>query len=265
MPLVEELPVTSTVKAQAGWAYVPDTGPILAQQPGKRDRKRAATIAARQGQTGTAKREKAIQQRLDSLSKENYKDVPIQIPPSDRARDKNRKVPSTVKRILGYHKQFSHYLAEEEASNPQGVHYVLPNVQGQVENMRKGPPARKRMSVDVRRQRVEEQVKEEDVVMEDVEKEYPVQWDDDPLLKSEKGDVPGMPSRRVMELLVSEPPLTYSAARAVADADGPPPRRFCGICGYWARVKCRKCQDWTCGIMECWKTHEGVCVMANAM
>lgn len=285
MPLVEELPVTSTVKVSAGWAYVPDTGPIAAQQPGTRDRRRAAataTAASRQGQTGSAKREKAIQQRLDSLSKENHKDVTLPIPPSDRARDKNRKVSITVKRILGYQKHFAHYLAEEEANNPNGVHYVLPNVQVQNEMLppvdkvkRGGRGKRSRVQspdrVERSRRSIDESrdptVKEEDTVMQDVEDEvsYPAEWDDDPLLKSEKTAVPTMPSRRVMDLLTSEPPLTYNASRAVADGDGPPPRRFCGMCGYWARVKCRKCQDWTCGIMECWKSHEGLCIMASAM
>lgn len=96
--------------------------------------------------------------------------------------------------------------------------------------------------------------------------EYPPEWDNDPLLVSIPQSVPPMPSDRVMQLLVSEPPLTYSAARAkpLDEEKRPPPRKFCGVCGYWGRVKCRKCEDYTCGIMECWRDHERICVNANA-
>lgn len=92
---------------------------------------------------------------------------------------------------------------------------------------------------------------------------YPKEWDDDPLLRSE--GVPAMPSDRIMQLLISEPPLSYTAARALPPDEEHrlPPRNFCSICGYWGRVKCGKCGEWTCGIMECWRSHEGVCEMAQ--
>lgn len=92
---------------------------------------------------------------------------------------------------------------------------------------------------------------------------YPKEWDDDPLLRSD--GVPVMPSEKVMQILLSEPPLSYSAARATPldEEHRPPSRNFCAICGYWGRVKCGKCGEWTCGIMECWKSHEGVCEMAQ--
>lgn len=81
-------------------------------------------------------------------------------------------------------------------------------------------------------------------------------FDHDPLLKSH---TPKMPSARVMEALLSEPPLTYNAARAKPLDDGVPVRYFCSICGYWGKVKCRKCGERTCGLMECWKGHEVGC------
>jgi zinc finger HIT domain-containing protein 1 len=77
--------------------------------------------------------------------------------------------------------------------------------------------------------------------------------DNEPLLKSH---IPKMPSGRVMEALLSEPPLTYNAARAKPLHNGTPVRYFCAICGYWGKVKCRKCGERTCGLMECWKGHE---------
>ena len=96
--------------AQPGWAYVPDTGPIAAIQPGQRKRGRDDNAFG----GSSAKQLKAIEQRLKDLDKENYKDVPIPIPKGDRDR-KGRKMTSNVRRILGYSRNFGHYLADEEA------------------------------------------------------------------------------------------------------------------------------------------------------
>lgn len=352
MRLIEELPVSQTIKASHGWAYVPDTGPIAAQQPGTRDRKRVAAGAARTAATSSAKREKATSQRLESLNKENYRDgVSIPIPPSNREKDKGRKETSNVKRILGYQRNFAHYLADVEANNPGELHYRLPNAPTAM-----GPPrtpalardksshrkastdtnvsrkrgAARRATAEVtsrpttptetpsrgttqgrqssRSQSIsnfeteaspagalvkkeEQEVSEEkDTAMTDVSSiqtgnaalppsqssagslkelehntSYPPEWDTDPLLSSHPSEVPPMPTGRIMQILISEPPLTYTAARATPlDEDKrPPPRRFCGVCGYWGKVKCKKCEEWTCGLMGCWRTHEGTCPMAN--
>lgn len=351
MPLIEELPVTSTIKASHGWAYVPDTGPIVAQQPGTRDRKRAAVTSSKQAATATAKQQKAIQVRLVSLSKENYKDgvtVPIPTRTGSSAREKaGRKMTNNVRRILTYQRGFAHYLADEEANNPGGIHYQLPSLatamgpppaptqsttdeaktqrnssrdEGrrrtgasraqsttnessapgtptpssatQTKGRKRGRPslrAKAEAEEAVAPATTEEQedthVKPEDsdIVMidagpaisteksaADAEKvspqpDYPPEWDNDPLLSTTADNVPRMPSERIMQLLISEPPLTYNAARATPlDPDKQrPPRHFCGVCGYWGKVKCRKCEDWSCGIMECWKAHEAVCAMAN--
>lgn len=368
MPLIEELPVTSTIKASHGWAYVPDTGPIAAQQPGIRDRKRAAAASTKHTANASAKQQKAIQQRLDSLNKENYKDgvtVPIPARTGASAREKaGKKMTSNVRRILTYQRGFAHYLADEEANNPAGKHYQMPNLASGMgpplppasapaivstsvadakiqKNASKDEGSRRKSgttrtragtietpasqpSTPVSQPRgrkrgrpslqstvtVEEiqtptpveqnqTVKSEDVdtMMLDKEQDvklitsdpsntdpqtqkqagqqekpsdsdqpdYPPEWDHDPLLTTTHDDVPRMPSDKVMQLLLSEPPLTYNAARATPlDSDHRrPPRHFCGVCGYWGRVKCRKCEEWTCGIMECWKSHEGVCVVGN--
>jgi len=346
MPLIEELPVSQTIKASHGWAYVPDTGPIASQQPGTRDRKRAAATTSRSAAVSTAKREKATQQRLESLNKENYKDgVAVPIPSSNRERDKGRKVTSNVKRILGYQRNFAHYLADIEANYPGEQHYRLPNAPTAM-----GPPptpavargdsshrkastdttaskrrSAARMSISneisrpttptetptkgtkrgrqssrsqsismpdaesspvgppVKKEEPTEDADEKDIPMADASSAdpsqptpgvsaelepyapYPTQWDTDPLLASSASEVPPMPTDRIMQLLISEQPLTYAAARATPlDEDTrPPPRHFCGICGYWGKVKCKKCEEWTCGLMDCWKTHEATCAMAN--
>jgi len=352
MPLIEELPVSQTIKASHGWAYIPDTGPIAAQQPGTRDRKRVAAGAARSTATSSAKREKATSQRLESLNKENYRDgVSIPIPPSNREKGKGRKETSNVKRILGYQRTFAHYLADVEANNPGELHYRLPNAPTAMGPPRtpalaRGESSQRKASTDTNASRKrsgarrsiaddssrpttpietptrgtkrgrqssrsqsisnletearpagavvkkeEQEVSEEkDTAMTDVssiqtgnaapppsqsspdalnEREskasYPLEWDTDPLLSSYPSDVPSMPTDRIMQLLISEQPLTYTAARArpLDEDKRPPPRRFCGICGYWGKVKCKKCEEWTCGLMECWRTHEGTCPMAN--
>lgn len=368
MPLIEELPVTSTIKASHGWAYVPDTGPIAAQQPGIRDRKRAAAATTAHAANASAKQQKAIQQRLDSLNKENHKDgVTVAIlarAGGANTREKaGRKMTSNVRRILTYQRGFAHYLADEEANNPGGIHYQMPNLTGgmgpppapiagaavsapsdtksqksaantkddgrrksgttrtrtgtneeisQPSTPASAPRGRKRGRPSLRsisnvegisssastptaavntepETPVKSEDKDTDIPMIDADTAvvdtntnipllsdnpsqtqpetdiYPTLWDTDPLLITAPSDVPSMPSDKLMSLLLSEPPLTYAAARAapLEPEKQRPPRHFCGVCGYWGRVKCRRCEEWTCGVMECWRGHEGVCVAGN--
>lgn len=76
--------------------------------------------------------------------------------------------------------------------------------------------------------------------------------DSDPLLRSR---IPSVPSERIMQALVSEPPLPYNAARAGPPITRKPPRFFCAICGYWGKIRCRGCHIRTCGL-DCYKVHE---------
>lgn len=85
MPLIEELPTTTTIRASHGWAYVPDTGPTKAILPGNRKRGAARESATNRGD-GSAKQAKIVQARLADLEKENYKDTTIPIP--TRPKDK---------------------------------------------------------------------------------------------------------------------------------------------------------------------------------
>ncbi len=78
------------------------------------------------------------------------------------------------------------------------------------------------------------------------------QYDNDPLLKSY---IPSAPSERIMRALLSEPPLTYNASRAGPPLTGKSTRKFCCICGYWGKIRCRNCHQRTCG-GDCYKTHE---------
>ncbi|KEF63476.1 uncharacterized protein A1O9_01454 [Exophiala aquamarina CBS 119918] len=128
MPLIEELPVNnSTTRPSHGWTYVtdnasggqPSSGPFKSR---KRGRDGGATVTAQAANRLSAKQEKAIQQRLNDLGKENHRDVHIPIPKREgRKAGKERKTTQNVRRILGYSRTFQHYLADEEAgTNPYG-------------------------------------------------------------------------------------------------------------------------------------------------
>jgi len=127
MPLIEELPVTSaTTRPSHGWTYVTDnaSGTQLPTAPLK-SRKRGrdgAPITTQAANRLSAKQEKAIQQRLNDLGKENHRDVHIPIPKREGPKaGKERKTTQNVRRILGYSRTFQHYLADEEAgTNPYG-------------------------------------------------------------------------------------------------------------------------------------------------
>ena len=302
MPLIEELPTTTTQRASHGWAYVPDTGfPIAAVQPSTR--KRGAARDPTSSATATAKQQKAIQQRLNDLDKENYKDVQIPIPVR-KDRDKGRKMTSNVRRILTYQRTFAHYLADVEGgagAGGGGSTMAPPAAAG----LQKGDGKRKasevaagtprRASGQVQRRdssampppQTPDAVMKEESSRMDVDTPTPTPaptstpqsqtpgnpsdppaaqppsydpaLDKDPLLRTR--DVPKKPSDRVMEALVAELPLSYNAARATVahDTEVRPVRHFCAICGYWGKIKCRKCGERVCGLMDCWKGHESVC------
>lgn len=77
-------------------------------------------------------------------------------------------------------------------------------------------------------------------------------WDNDPLLRSY---TPAAPSENVMKALLAEPPLSYNEARAGPPTTAGAPRRFCAICGYWGKIRCRRCPTRTCGL-DCYRVHE---------
>lgn len=331
MPLIEELPINTVTRVSHGWAYVPDNA-LQSSQPLGRKRGRDAKNPS--SASVNAKLQKAIQQRLRDLEKENYKDVQIPIPKREgREKQAGKKITPNVRRILQYSRTFQHYLADEEAALAQGniagsslVHTTIqPVVSGgvqKIDSRRRGtatvasegssrstpnpikrgrPSQKKRQSKSIVNDEVATPSKEEDIemtdspVVESLEEKYKplaettnpesvdvsIQstkpaydpaLDKDPLLRTR--DLPKMPSDRVMDILISEPPLTYNAARAVIpsedrtssianpQAQPPPPRHFCAICGYWGKICCRKCGERICGLLECWRGHEAVCTAA---
>ncbi|KAJ9609203.1 hypothetical protein H2200_006975 [Cladophialophora chaetospira] len=343
MPLIEELPVTTTIRASHGWTYVPDTGVPLAAQPASRKRGRDGTTLATSA-AQASKQEKAIQQRLNDLNKDNYREANIPIPKRDGTRAKEKKTEPNVKRILAYQRTFQHYLANEEAGvNVYGAAGVVPssgtrtatqtaqsaqrlNADSRKRNSAKdavpspAPKGGTRRASSLRRSKTAAVKTEEvpnanqaDIEMIDAPPQpssptasqkspssrqkqqsaspsaahkppppYDPALDRDPLLRTL--DLPKKPSDRVIQALLAEPPLSYTAARAKPldapiDENGTrvgyamrtgnsaltakPGRSFCSVCGYWGKVRCKYgCGERVCGLLECWKGHESVCPLA---
>lgn len=80
------------------------------------------------------------------------------------------------------------------------------------------------------------------------------EYDNDPLLRSY---IPSAPSERIMQTLLSEPPLSYNASRATFGPNDlqKPSRRFCVLCGYWGKLKCVGCSVRICGL-GCLQVHK---------
>ncbi|TPR04612.1 Patched family protein [Aspergillus niger] len=256
---VELLPNSTTTHATPGWTYVPDRGfdpakaaitPAIGRKRGIRDPGRA-DISSRQNN--------AIVRHLAELDRENHRDVQISIPVKQKdasGRGTRGKVTSNVRRILQSQKTFRNYLDDEEAalaqqastqqtqqtstssshrpsvnkitkpssssrrsSTPLTAPTPKPDTSSRSNRSKQQhqpstAPTSSRASTD------EAEEKEQQNPHELIKSEY----DNDPLLKSY---IPSAPSERIMQALLSEPPLTYHASRA-----GPPiarksPRYFC--------------------------------------
>ena len=190
-----------------------------------------------------------------------------------------------VKRILGYQRTFAHYLADEEAqiaqsggtsasqptpSLPRSSSLRTSTQKSTNTPTKMGPPPLPRPgSSSAQSPIVKQESSSEDFHRTDshpqaaasspsgaVDQIPKTPFDDNVLLKSH---VPKPPSDKVMAALLAEPPLSYNAARAKPSSLGHPPVFFCTICGYWGKIKCKKCGERTCGLMECYAAHDGTC------
>ena len=198
----------------------------------------------------------------------------VSLAPSSRSDRPNiaadRKITPNVRRILTYQRTFAHYLADEEAQLALGggtstvAGPATVNKAGstrtqatpiRTQQLPMHPPPKPPTS------RTTAGIKQESApALPSPQPAAPtLSPDNDPLLRSH---TPKPPSARVMAALLAEPPLSYNAARATSSPDSgsvQPPRHFCAICGYWGKVKCLRCGERTCGLMECWKGHEAGC------
>ncbi|KAL4869051.1 hypothetical protein BDV12DRAFT_168525 [Aspergillus spectabilis] len=284
---VEVLPNSSTSHATPGWTYVADRtfNPRAAIAPST-GRKRGIRDPARTDVS--ARQANAIVRHLAELDRENHRDVAIPVPvrqgggqPRESAtRGTRTKVTSNVRRILQSQKTFRNYLDDEEAALAQagstGVSSSVGTQRLPLNKITKPLSVSWRSSTPARTPKPAEttsRAKKESQPQKPADTTLPVpesssqpqqqqetdeftliksQYDSDPLLKSY---IPPAPSERIMRALLSEPPLTYHASRAGAPITGKAPRKFCCICGYWGKIRCRNCHQRSCGI-ECYKVHE---------
>lgn len=184
------------------------------------------------------------------------------------------KVTSNVRRILQSQKTFRNYLDDEEAAltHAQQTTVQRPSVSKVSKNPRRSstltatkletPKAGEKTTTrrgrpsltsaistpDTTKASTSTPISNEPSKPQLIKSEY----DNDPLLRSY---TPSAPSDRIMQALLSEPPLTYHAARAGPPLSAKPDRYFCCMCGYWGKIRCKSCHLRTCGL-DCYKVHE---------
>ena len=281
MPHIEVLQ-TEKSTAAPGWAYVYDR-PVdpskvaidptsNARGKGGRAQRAAATNVVAAGEL-TRRETIAIQRRLADLDKDggSGKDVPIPAKWKDfqigtegngvGTWGKGRKVTTNVRRVLLSEKTFAHHLEDEEARMALARESGVGRNEGGRRSdfgVKRGDRAPgKRTSMSAQSQDDVEMTDapagtEETTISSGQSKDTP----DDPLLSVE---TPAAVSAEELEELLSQPPLSYNAARAAPpDVNAPPQRRFCEMCGYWGRVKCLKCGARVCGL-DCKDAHDQDC------
>lgn len=194
------------------------------------------------------------------------------------------KVTPAVRKILQSQKTFSNHLSDAEAlaaANPSASVplplIVAPSTPaGASAAPAPAPPAKRShkkkdpnapAATPLRKVQTPSGVTVPDVVIAEIPKLdsaepnfKPHAGDEDSLLKSR---VPPMPTQAEIEALIRAPPLSYLEARArLEDSEStgptPPPRKFCALCGYWGRVKCKSCGVRVCAL-ECLRTHQEEC------
>ncbi|KAK2766269.1 hypothetical protein FQN54_007786 [Arachnomyces sp. PD_36] len=262
MPQIEVLPNSST-GATPGWAYVPATrfDPSKAAIKPSGVRKRGARDTGTGGGRAdvTSRQNTAILRHLAELDRENHRDVHIPIPAKKQeSRGTRGKITSNVRRILMSQKTFRNYLDDEEAALAQGQPTPSTQRPSNAKAAKPVPGATTTSSTLSTPQPATTTTSTTPTQPEQSQSQpqglITSEFDNDPLLRSY---IPSAPSERIMQALLSEPPLSYNASRA-----GPPTvegsgtsRQFCSICGYWGGIRCRKCHSRTCGL-DCYKVHE---------
>jgi zinc finger HIT domain-containing protein 1 len=273
MPLISELPVTQSVRPSHGWAYVPDTGAPIAAMAAS-TRKRGGPRDADNKilhNNPTVKQQKATQQRLERLAEDNWSKQTVPLPPRNRV----KKSTQNVRRILASERQFKHWHDEQVAqlalggNTPAGQPAVSASTGSRRTSAAQQTPMNPPPKPSTPRIKFEPSLLKSSPLAKIVhasqaeEEQEPPETVVDPLLITR--GIPKMPSKRLMDALLAEPPLTWDAAAARPvennNNSNKPARHFCAVCGYWGKVRCKRCGERTCGLMECWKGHEGSCAV----
>ena len=275
--LIEVLPSTSS-NPTPGWAYVPTTTTdynatptsMTGRKPAGTRKRPARDAAGGGGGRGdvSLRQHNATLRHLAELDRENHRDVHIPVLTKRKenapAKGPRSKTTSNVRRILMSQKTFRNYLDDEEAAIAQGgggvtAHRgsisrpVKPSPRGSGQSTPKSP-------VQTQTSTAVAETTTTRPAPAPTQQLISSEFDNHPLLRSY---IPSAPSEKIMQQLLAEPPLSYNASRATipSSSSNPggsmhkPQRRFCGICGYWGRVKCTKCAARVCGL-ECYRVHE---------
>ncbi|KAJ5634424.1 Zinc finger HIT-type [Penicillium herquei] len=254
-----------------GWTYVADRAfnPAQAAMAPTLSRKRGIRDAGKGGDM-SSRRANAIIRHLAELDRENQRDVSIPVPVKQAkeagARGTRAKTTSNVRRILQSQKSFRNHLDDEEAALSNAAASGAGSGVGiwRLRGIRLSAAKKKRVSTvgatglsntTTAAASPAPTATPMEVDEEDEERKHKLlktEHDNDPLLRSY---APNMPSDRVIQRLLAEPPLSYNASRA-----GPPnssrlPRHFCCMCGYWGKIRCKNCHVRTCGL-DCYRVHE---------
>lgn len=273
MPLITELPMSQTTRPSHGWAYVPDTGaPIAAMAASTRKRgapRSSTTNKILPANNPTVKQQKATAQRLERLAEDNWSKQTVPLPP----RTRTKKSTQNVRRILASERQFKHWHDEQVAqlalgggamvgvtttSTPTGGSRRVSAAQATQLPMHPPPkPSTPRIKTEASATKSSPLAT---APTHDSEENNPAEIEPlDPLLVTR--GIPNIPSKRLMDALLAEVPLSWDTAAARALENRMPGRHFCVVCGYWGKVRCKRCGERTCGLMECWKGHEGSCAV----
>ncbi|MCJ1424942.1 hypothetical protein MMC29_002830 [Sticta canariensis] len=235
MPQIEVVPNSTSVSAP-GWAYVPDNGydpsKVAIQPTGAR--KRAARTSTLASGDSTTRQQNAVLKHLAELDRDNHHNlhIPVPIKLKDSANKASKsKVTQNVRRILTSQKTFANHLADEEASlasQEQNSSAVGPS-RASLSRPAKIGSSRKRSSAgrasttpSVASQTDTAEASATKVPEETSYSAVQASNEDDPLLMTY---VPAAPSDAIMEALLSDPALSYNAARA-APLLGKPQRHF---------------------------------------
>ncbi|KAH9996956.1 hypothetical protein F4779DRAFT_184592 [Xylariaceae sp. FL0662B] len=260
------------------------------------NRKRARTQANLSYADANARQEAKVRKEIDILDRDNHRDVHIAVPPKSRQQQQHQSSKHTpnVRKILQSQKTFANHLddfvallshdqnngtatAATATAAAAAAAAAANTPTTRKAQQRKSEPASRAASTPKAGSTTA--VKQEDVEMGDtpappppttaqpgsstILTPYPQpQTDDDgdnnPLLASR---VPPVPTDAELRALLSAPPLSYLEARGAWAADDRryPARVFCGVCGYWGRVKCMKCGARVCAL-DCLETHQEECV-----
>lgn len=287
---VELVPDSSTAPTP-GWRYVTDHGfdpakaamaPALGRKRGIRDARKGGDISSR--------RANAIVRHIAELDRENHRDVQIPVPVRQAkeagTRGTRAKTTSNVRRILQSQKTFRNHLDDEEAAIAASGGGGMGSIQGSrlastamipkpsyaakgskasvvaTSSRRSSTPAiqpKRGLPADPATSSSTPTPSQSGTTDADVAdgsgpkpKLFKTEHDDDPLLCSYS---PTMPSDRVIQLLLAEPPLSYNASRVGPPLSAQLPRYFCCMCGYWGKIRCKSCHLRTCGL-DCYRMHE---------